>query len=507
MHQGVVESRGAVECTYCGDVFDCLDALVTGTELGAQLVESSADPDGPLLAREGLPLAKPYHAQQVAQHGTLQPRTLPSLNPDFNSQTRSPGRLGLLLAELKGITGLAARNLVRNRRRSAFAFLAISFGVVSVLLAGGFIEWILWASREAAIRSQLGHVQVMRSGYLERGQAAPFDYLLPGELGPLKRLESASHVTALSPRLIFSGLVGNGDTTISFLGQGVDAERERDLSAKVNIRSGENLKSTAPDGIILGTGLARSVGVDVGGSVVLMATTASGGLNAVDARVIGLFQTSTKAFDDAALRVPLELAQKLLKVDGSHAWVVLLDETDETDNFVRTVHSTLDGSGLKLDVVPWYQLADFYNKTARLLKRQVDLVSIVIALLILLSISNTLTMSIMERTNEIGTLMALGQRRSRILRLFLAEGFFLGSFGAAGGVVFGIGLARLISLVGIPMPPPPGMSVGYTGRIMVTEDLILLAVFLAVGATVAAAAYPAYKASRLEIVNALRHNR
>jgi putative ABC transport system permease protein len=113
----------------------------------------------------------------------------------------------------------------------------------------------------------------------------------------------------------------------------------------------------------------------------------------------------------------------------------------------------------------------------------------------------------MERTGEIGTVMALGVTRAQVLRRFLAEGVVFGLLGGILGSLLGLGLAVAISAQGIPMPPPPGMSEGYLGRILVTWELLLSAVTLAVLTTLAASIYPAWKASRLMIVDALRHNR
>jgi putative ABC transport system permease protein len=134
-------------------------------------------------------------------------------------------------------------------------------------------------------------------------------------------------------------------------------------------------------------------------------------------------------------------------------------------------------------------------------------VRIIIALIILLSISNTMTTSVMERIGEIGTSMALGVKRTGVMRLFLSEGVLLGCFGGFLGLLVGLALATVISAVGIPMPPPPGMAHGYTGQILVTWDIALHSFALAVGTTLAASILPAWNASRMEIVNALRHNR
>jgi putative ABC transport system permease protein len=159
------------------------------------------------------------------------------------------------------------------------------------------------------------------------------------------------------------------------------------------------------------------------------------------------------------------------------------------------------------DVVPWYDLADFYNKTVELFSKQVNVMKLIIALIIVLSISNTQTMSVLERTSEIGTSMALGVTRAQTLRRFLMEALVIGVVGGLIGLGLGMILAKLISIVGIPMPPPPGMARGLTGQIRVTWGLAGDALALALSTTLLAGIYPAWKASRMLIVDALRHGR
>jgi len=117
-----------------------------------------------------------------------------------------------------------------------------------------------------------------------------------------------------------------------------------------------------------------------------------------------------------------------------------------------------------------------------------------------LSITNTMMTNVMERTGEIGTSMALGLPRRGILMGFIVEGVMLGLIGAIVGVALGIALALLISKIGIPMPPPPGLSRAFIGEILVTGELARDAVLLAFGTTIIASIYPAWKASRLVIV-------
>ena len=213
---------------------------------------------------------------------------------------------------------------------------------------------------------------------------------------------------------------------------------------------------------MFGLGLARNLGVGVGDRVVVLVTQASGGINAVELTVRGIFSTSSKAYDDAALRMPIDTARKVLRAAGAHSWITLLEDTERTDDFVAALRSRFPPK--EFQIVPWHQLADFYNKTVSLFSKQVDVVRAIIAAIIVLGITNTMMMSVMERTGEIGTAMALGANRRRVLGHFLVEGALLGVVGGILGVVVGWLLALLISNIGIPMPAPPGMAHGFIGR-------------------------------------------
>lgn len=398
------------------------------------------------------------------------------------------------------------RNLLRHRARTLSGLLAIVFGVIALLIASGFIDWIYWAMRESTIESRLGHIQVVKPGYLDHGSADPFAYLLPERSPILDSIKTMPSVEVVTPRLSFSGLVSHGEATLSFLGEGVKPDSEARVSLQLRIVAGEGLSAADAREVLLGKGLARGLGVEPGDSVVLLATTSSGGINAVELRVQGIFQTYTKTYDDVALRLPIDVARSLVRVAGSHVWVVLLDETDKTPAVLEKLHTRFPQVKSGLQFIPWYEQADFYKKTVRLFSRQVRVVWILIAVVVVLSISNTMIMSVMERTREIGTLLALGFRRGKILRQFIAEGLALGMVGGGVGLVAGTLLARLISYIGIPMPPPPGMGVGFTGKVAISWMLAGEALLFALVISVLASVYPAWKASRLQIVDALRRS-
>lgn len=400
---------------------------------------------------------------------------------------------------------LAMRSVLRQGRRTLIAIGAVSFGVIAMILSAGFIEWLMEGMRESTIKSQLGHVQVVRPGYVERGTSDPYGFVIDGEDALRQKIESGSNVKVVAPRLSFNGLASKGDNTLAFLGQGVSAKAESVLSSSVTITRGRNLSADGVNEMIMGRGLAANLGVQVGDTVVLMTTTAAGNVNAVEAPVVGLFNSVSKEYDDSALRMPLALAQQLVRVNGAQQWLVLLDDTARTDAKLAELKGVMPAG--KFELVPWYQLSDFYNKTKDLFSSQVNVVQFIILMIIVLSISNTLSMSVMERVSEIGTCMALGLTRARIRRIFMSEGVMLGLVGGGLGVVIGCVLALAISAVGIPLPPPPGMEQGFSGEIRLTFGIVAKALAIAVASAFVSSLYPAWRASRMNIVDALRQSR
>ncbi len=396
--------------------------------------------------------------------------------------------------------GIALRNITRNRKRTLIALSAIALGVAALIFAGGFIHWILRELREETIRSQLGHIQV-RLG--EHDAVTPIAGRTPSDDATLvAKLSKSAHVLAVLPRVSFSGLASSGEITVSFVGEGIDPAKEAlgggrwDALATIPA-------PTAVNQVALGEGLAASLEVERGGKVVLIVNIPGGGINAAEANVIEVFHTLSKAYDDVALRAPLSLVHRLIRREGADHWIVFLDDTDVTGDVLAAMRA--DPALANLVFTPWTELADFYNKAVALYARQFEVVRVLTALIIILSISNTMIMSVSERTSEIGTIMALGGSRSAVLRLFLIEGATLGAIGGFLGVVAGGAINAAVSFVGIAMPPAPGMRHGFEAQALFTPGIAASAFVLALATTTIASLYPAWRASRLGIVDAIRH--
>lgn len=398
----------------------------------------------------------------------------------------------------------ALRNLFRHKSRTALSLAAVIFGVVSVILSGGFIEDVFVQLKENTIHSRLGHMQVYAADYYELGRREPFAHMIsePDEVGA--RIATLPHVSAVMQRLQFSGLLNNGRRgEAPVMAEGIEPDKEARLGSAVTLLAGRPLRTGDDIGILIGEGVARALKLDVGDSVTLLVTTPEGAFNTLDFEVAGVFRTMSREYDARAVRVSLHAAQELLGLDAVHSLVVLLDETRHTDAVLSAIKSQLPD---EFEVKPWYELADFYQNAVALYRRQFAVLQIIVVVLVLLSVSSSINMVVHERTGEYGTLRALGDRRGDVFRLIVAENALLGLIGGVLGVLIGIALALAISAIGIPMPPPPNANGDYIAAVRVVPSVIAAAFVLGCVATVCAALLPARRATRMSISEALRQN-
>jgi len=381
---------------------------------------------------------------------------------------------------------------------------AIVVGVASLILSGGFVRDIVVQLGEALIHSQSGHVQVNRRGFFEAGTRSPEKFLID-EPKPLReQIASIVEVDDVLARSGFSGLLSNGRAELAIIGEGVEPGREERLGTYLKIRAGRQLTDQDAYGLLIGDGVARTLKLEPGDQVTLLVSTAGGALNTLDLEVVGVFQTFSKDFDARAVRIPLAAAQTLLDTQGVNTLVVALKETDATAAVADRLGRSIDPA--QFEVKAWYELSDFYGKTVDLYERQFGVLRLIILFMVLLSVANSVNMTVMERVGEFGTMMALGNHRWHTFRLIAAESAVLGLAGSVIGVALGVALAAAVSAIGIPMPPPPNSDLGYTARIQIVPLEIALAFAVGMAATVAASILPAWRATRTPVVDALRQN-
>jgi putative ABC transport system permease protein len=158
----------------------------------------------------------------------------------------------------------------------------------------------------------------------------------------------------------------------------------------------------------------------------------------------------------------------------------------------------------KLEVLPWYELSDFYANTRELYARQFGILQVIALVLIAMSVLTSSNITVFERTGEFGTMRALGARSTTVIRLIVLESAALGALGALIGVVLALVLAQAISWVGIPMPPPPNAEAGFTARILMTPGALASAAAVGVASSIVGALVPSIRVGRLPVVDALR---
>lgn len=401
---------------------------------------------------------------------------------------------------------LALLNVLRNGRRSFITLLAIQFGVVSLVLMGGFFASMYEGMRETSIRSQLGHIQIYRQGFNQYGSQEPEQYLIdPDTLSKINAsVEGLAQVELITPRLNFTGLLTDGSKSLAVVVEGINPEKEALLSSAVKITAGEDLFEEDTDGGLIGDGLFSSLNLQIGASLTLMATTADGSFDARDITAIGAIATGTREVDNRFLRINLKHAQQLMYTEGVTRVVVLLNDTEHTDEVMALLKAQFSQQGLDLELRSWSELADYYHEVVNLFDGIFMVVQFIVLAIVLLGIVNTMVMAVMERTPEIGTIRAIGGTRGEVMGLFVTEALILGLIGSILGVIFSVLLAHGITAAEIMMPTPPGSSQTYPIRIFAQPDLLIKNGLFGVAIAVVSSVWPAVKASRMVITDALR---
>lgn len=390
----------------------------------------------------------------------------------------------------------------RNRARSGFALAAIATGVTALILAGGFVHDLIYRLGEAVIHSQSGHIQLARAGYFTVGSRAPSKYLMsPDDVRRLD-LSDVPEVSHWMRRISFAGLLSNGRANYPVVGEGIEADQEARLGSYMVVQKGRALSSKDRYAALVGEGVARAMNLRPGSTISVTAPTVDEVMNALDLEVVGVFQSFSKDYDDRVIKVPLNAAQELINTDGVNIIVLALNDTQATAKVARSLNDRTKDLGL--EVKTWDTLNDFYWKTVALYDRQFGALRFIVLVMVMLAVAGTINMAVFERAGEFGTMRALGNRASDVMKLVVFEAAVMGLVGAIVGVSLALALAWLISAIGIPMPPPPNSNLTYVASVQVVQAVVVGAFLVGVGATVLASILPGLRVSRMPIAEALR---
>lgn len=375
---------------------------------------------------------------------------------------------------------IAYLNLKRNGRRSLLSMVIIAIAVFALSSAGGFGLYTYDSLKESTARDT-GHLTLSQPGYFEQDEDVPLANGLSDAGAITKQLLINPDIRGIQPRIEFTGLISNGTKSTIFVGTGVN-DREFDMKGPfLDVREGKTLSNihspryveSEPE-VMLAIDLARNLKVTIGDWVTLLSTTSDGALNAYDFKVRGIFSTGVPELDKRQLYLHIQSTQDLLASDKVSTLSIFLYEISQTKQTHAWVQSKLDSLLLAqpMQVTPWQDRAFYYKRVKDLYDRIFGIMGAVMALVVFVALFNTMTMSVTERTREIGTLSALGTYPNEIVSGFVREAGLLAIIGSLIGGMMTLLTTLFLLVVDVQMPPPPGSSEGYPLNIYFSMELL-----------------------------------
>jgi putative ABC transport system permease protein len=405
---------------------------------------------------------------------------------------------------------IAIRNLRRYRRRTILTASLVAIGVVFVLVfvavSGSFKNMII----NQITGSMLGDIQVHRKGYVASIDNLPLTLnMQPDAVAKVEKvLKETSGIDSYSPRIKFGGMFSTFTETTSVRLNGVYPEMEMKTVPLLSSRIQEGEKAIKKGEILIPELLARGMKVKVGDTVVVIATNKDGSVNGKQLKVGGILESATgPGGRDGYLHI--DDAMEILRMDRMEISEIAIKLKDfgKLHSIYATLNAALSQDLNKqgkpiFEVHTWEALSPFFN-IAQMIDLMTLFIKVMLIAIVLVSIMNVMIMAVYERIREIGTIAAIGTLPGRILSMFVLEGFSLGVFGAAIGtavgliVIFALNLAKITfsfaRQTGLVLSPTIGLS-----------D-VLITCFIVIVVAVLGSLQPAFKASRMEPIKALRH--
>ena len=402
---------------------------------------------------------------------------------------------------------LAARNLGRHRRRTVLTGSIVVIGFVATTMTAGFVSQTFTGLRDVTIKGLGGEIRLVdpRAAGKTDDEAAAF--LLEDWEGVARIASKDPSVVQAMPRLSFFGLVVRGERSAGYLGSGTDPAMELRASLLLDaVGEGKFLADPEADEVMLGTGLSRAIGAKAGELVTVMTTTPGGALNAVDAPVVAVLRYPIKELDDRLLYMPYRAASRLMKAEGKATSVVLLLKPgSDAGEVAGRIAAALKREGRSVTARTWLETATFYRQVKLLYVSIFFFMGLILATVVILATANTMTMSVFERTREIGTLLAIGMERSAVRALFLREGLLMGLAGSVLGGVASLLLRAALNASGIELPPPPGGTHGAPLHVDFIPLAYLIGFVMMTSTLLLASWWPARRAAKLDPVEAIAH--
>jgi putative ABC transport system permease protein len=408
------------------------------------------------------------------------------------------------------LLALALRNLARYRRRTLLTASLVALGVLAVVVfnatAGAFKGLMVGQITDA----MLGHVQIHQRGYVASIDNLPLTRMLsPRDVTTIEaRLHAQPEVDAYSRRLKFGAMFSNYTETTAIRLNGVYPDEELRTVPLLASRITQGSPTLQKGQIMIPDLLANGMKVQVGDTIVIIATNREGSVNAAQMTVSAVV-TGVTGPGGRDGYVHIEDAMSLLRMDAPEISeiAVRLHDVGQLQRSMSHISQSLQeahtaGEIGPLEIHSWEGLSPFYNVVV-LVDVLVWSATLGLIAIVLISVMNVMLMSVYERVKEIGTLAAMGTMPRTILGMFVLEGVSLGALGVLIGSAVSAGAILLIAAIGPTFDFGRQTNLVLAPRIDATHMLVVSAIVLVVA--VVGTVQPAFKASRMEPVEALRH--
>ena len=406
----------------------------------------------------------------------------------------------------------AIRHMMRNRRRTVLTLLAVLIPVYFLIVMFGFINSMVQDMFDSATRFDTGHMQIRAVETRATGQATP---LIRDPADALRALASVEGIEWSTVRLDLPAMASVGERTRTVFVRGVVPEEIDPISnMAARIVDGEFLRSDSA-GVVVGEELAALLELQVGDEMVLLGAHPEASLGALRAPILGVFRSPDATIGRTVVMSSLDTARKLARSDAAATAIVLRVDgvtgpwnTSKLDRVAGALRAALPAG---YEVQDWRELIPFVAGYMNILTPLLLVMAAIFLGLGALVVVNTLYLSVMERTREIGLILALGSSRARVMGMVLIEAGIITLAGAAYGALVGVGIVWIVEAFGgIPLW---GQAAEWMKEIGISPVLhmsirwtqVVLSAGAMAGVALLAAWLPARRASRLEPMEAMRY--
>ena len=416
---------------------------------------------------------------------------------------------------MKMLLKLAFRNVFRYRRRTIITFSAISYGLGLMALGICLYNGVNTHAMDSIINAQTAHIKILAPGYFEEKEEVPLEFTIAQPQRIKSLLKDNREIQGIEGRILFQASIISGMDELPCLGVGIEPEVDPLVfDIKDSIKDGRFLETSEPS-IILGSTLAQDLGLEVGDDCVLrmFLSTEDFIWNALDLKIVGIAHTENPSVNRQTVFIPLSIAQEALSLDSRVTELaVRIDDRNRLSDVRESIQSRLANLDTDYEVVSFKEYASDFVELMKMRSRIQVLIPLMMILIATLGIVNTMLMAVLERTREIGMLAAMGMRKMEVMLVFVFEGAIIGLFGSlAACAIGGLGGWYLeakgfsLSFLGDKITDMLSFLPMEAFRGDLTVGTLLFTLVLGIVVSILASLYPAYKAVKLDPIQALRH--